>query len=125
MHASSSIPANAAYLEQMAKDCPEKLAQQKPDGPEIIGAVYIHPSAHVDPTAKVKLNNGRISMVTHVLMCRGSTIWKIGPNVSIGPRVTIGKGVRIKDSIILDNVQIGVSHSRVMMYTLYSLTRTM
>lgn len=31
--------------------------------------------------------------------------------MSIGPRVTIGKGVRIKDSIILDNVQIGVSHS--------------
>ncbi|KAI7879481.1 nucleotide-diphospho-sugar transferase [Lichtheimia hyalospora FSU 10163] len=83
--AGSSIPANAAYLEQMAKDCPEKLAQQKPDGPEIIGAVYIHPSAHVDPTAK------------------------IGPNVSIGPRVTIGKGVRIKDSIILDNVQIGTA----------------
>lgn len=61
---SSSIPANAAYLEQMAKDCPEKLAQQKPDGPEIIGAVYIHPSAHVDPTAKVKRDKDN-DIVTH------------------------------------------------------------
>lgn len=62
---SSSIPANAAYLEQMAKDCPEKLAQQKPDGPEIIGAVYIHPSAHVDPTAKVKGTKIMILSHTH------------------------------------------------------------
>ncbi|KAL1926209.1 hypothetical protein VTP01DRAFT_6074 [Rhizomucor pusillus] len=81
--AGSAIPANAAYLEQNARENPHKLAQQQPGGPEIIGAVYIHPSAHVDPTAK------------------------IGPNVSIGPRVNIGKGVRIKESIILDNVQIG------------------
>ncbi|KAG2221963.1 hypothetical protein INT45_010487 [Circinella minor] len=83
--AGSSIPANAAYLELIKKESPEKLAQSKPEGPEIIGAVYIHPSAHVDPTAK------------------------IGPNVSIGPRVTVGKGVRIKDSIILDNVQLGTA----------------
>lgn len=61
------------------------MAKNKPDGPEIIGAVYIHPSAQVDATAK------------------------IGPNVSIGHRVNIGKGVRVKDSIILDNVTIGVS----------------
>ncbi|KAI8381516.1 nucleotide-diphospho-sugar transferase [Radiomyces spectabilis] len=81
--AGSAIPANAAYLEKQAQEHSDRLAQQKDDGPEIIGAVYIHPSAHVDPTAK------------------------IGPNVSIGPRVTIGKGVRIKNSIILDNVHIG------------------
>lgn len=49
----SAIPANAAYLEQNARENPHKLAQQQPGGPEIIGAVYIHPSAHVDPTAKV------------------------------------------------------------------------
>ncbi|KAF7726927.1 Proteasome subunit alpha type-2 [Apophysomyces ossiformis] len=81
--AGSAIPANAAYLERQARERPERLAERKPNGPEIIGAVYIHPSAHIDPTAK------------------------IGPNVSIGPRVNIGKGVRVKDSIILDNVQIG------------------
>lgn len=49
----SAIPANAAYLEQQAEEHPEKLAQRQSGGPEIIGAVYIHPSAHVDPSAKV------------------------------------------------------------------------
>lgn len=43
----------------------------------------IHPSATVDPSAK------------------------IGPNVWIGPRVTVGRGTRIKNSIILDNSQVG------------------
>jgi mannose-1-phosphate guanylyltransferase len=31
---------------------------------------------------------------------------QIGPNVSIGPKTVIGSGVRIKDSIILDGVEI-------------------
>jgi len=31
---------------------------------------------------------------------------QIGPNVSIGSRAIIGKGCRIRDSIILDNVEI-------------------
>ncbi len=35
---------------------------------------------------------------------------QIGPNVSIGPRVHIMQGVRVKDSIILDNVHIGVMY---------------
>ncbi|KAI9308191.1 nucleotide-diphospho-sugar transferase [Cunninghamella echinulata] len=81
--AGSAVGANATYLEQQAKENPDRLAKKNPNGPEILGAVYIHPSAQIDPTAK------------------------IGPNVSIGPRVHIGKGVRIKDAIILDNVQIG------------------
>ncbi|CEG83031.1 Putative Mannose-1-phosphate guanylyltransferase [Rhizopus microsporus] len=78
--AGSAISANAAYLELQQSQQSDRLAQNKPEGPEIKGAVYIHPSAQVDPTAK------------------------IGPNVSIGPRVVLGKGVRVKDSIILDNV---------------------
>lgn len=81
----SAISANAAYLQLQQSEKSSRLATNKLDGPEIIGAVYIHPSAQVDTTAK------------------------IGPNVSIGPRVVIGKGVRVKDSIILDNVTIGVS----------------
>ncbi|GAA5812226.1 hypothetical protein MFLAVUS_005676 [Mucor flavus] len=81
--AGSAISANAAYLQLQQSENSSRLAKNKPDGPEIIGAVYIHPSAQVDATAK------------------------IGPNVSIGPRVNIGKGVRVKDSIILDNVTIG------------------
>lgn len=48
----------------------------------IIGDVYIHPSAIVHATAT------------------------LGPNVSIGPGVTIGQGVRIRESIILDNAVI-------------------
>ncbi|KAI9478139.1 MAG: nucleotide-diphospho-sugar transferase [Benjaminiella poitrasii] len=82
--AGSAISANAAYLELQYHEHNARLATNNTDnGPEIIDAVYIHPSAHVDPTSK------------------------IGPNVSIGPKAVIGKGVRIKDSIILDNVTIG------------------
>lgn len=51
--ASSAVPANAAYLEQFARQQPERLAKNVAGGPEIIGAVYIHPSANVDPKAKV------------------------------------------------------------------------
>ncbi|KAI9031249.1 nucleotide-diphospho-sugar transferase [Hyaloraphidium curvatum] len=50
--------------------------------PEIIQPVIIHPSAIVHPTAK------------------------IGPNVSLAERVVVGRGVRIHNSIILDNVEI-------------------
>lgn len=46
--------------------------------PEIVGCVYIDPSAQIDPTAK------------------------IGPNVSIGPNVVISKGCRIVESILLE-----------------------
>ncbi|KAI8993729.1 nucleotide-diphospho-sugar transferase [Pilobolus umbonatus] len=81
--AGSAISANAAYLEMQFHQNSDRLAYTKQEGPEIVGAVFIHPSAQVDPTSK------------------------IGPNVSIGPRVTIGKGVRVKDAIILDNVNIG------------------
>ncbi|CAO0798790.1 unnamed protein product [Mucor circinelloides] len=81
--AGSAISANALYLEAEAREGSDRLAKNTPGGPEIIGAVYIHPSAHVDPTAK------------------------IGPNVSIGPRVNIMAGVRVKDTILLDNVHIG------------------
>lgn len=51
-------------------------------GPELIAPVYIHPTAVIHPTAK------------------------IGPNVSIGPRALIGRGVRIRNAIILDNVEV-------------------
>ncbi|CAG8437104.1 2274_t:CDS:2 [Funneliformis mosseae] len=80
--AGSAVPANALYLEQYLETNPERLLKKEPDGPTIVGCVYKHPTAFVDPSAK------------------------IGPNVSIGPRAVIGKGVRIKDSIILDNAEI-------------------
>lgn len=49
----SAVGANATYLEQQAKENPDRLAKKNPNGPEILGAVYIHPSAQIDPTAKV------------------------------------------------------------------------
>ncbi|KAJ3103804.1 Proteasome subunit alpha type-2 [Physocladia obscura] len=95
---SSTIPANRLYLQHFKVTAPRRLshvptspAVPSPTSPttpgggfggNIIQPVYIHPSANVHPTAR------------------------IGPNVSIGPRVVIGRGVRVKDSIILDHVEV-------------------
>ncbi|KAJ1648128.1 hypothetical protein J3B02_001805 [Coemansia erecta] len=80
--AASAVPANALYLQKALKENTSFLAAPNPEGPEIVGAVYIHPSAQVHPTAR------------------------IGPNVSIHARAIVGPGVRINDSIVLDNVHI-------------------
>ncbi|KAF9438591.1 Proteasome subunit alpha type-2 [Entomortierella beljakovae] len=80
--AGSAVPVNGLYLEKMLHTTPEKLAKNIPGGPEIVGAVYIHPTAQIHPKAK------------------------LGPNVSIGPNVVVGQGVRIRESIVLDNVEI-------------------
>ncbi|KAJ1675419.1 hypothetical protein EV182_001305 [Spiromyces aspiralis] len=78
--AASAVPANAAYLQQEARSGSSRLAQAISGGPEIVGSVFIHPTAQVHPEAK------------------------IGPNVSIQAQVKIGPGVRIRDAIILDKV---------------------
>ncbi|KAJ2489511.1 hypothetical protein IWW37_003920 [Coemansia sp. RSA 2050] len=80
--AASAVPANALYLKKALGDNKSFLAKTADDGPEITGAVYIHPTAQIHPTAV------------------------IGPNVSIHARVVVGPGVRINDSIVLDNVSI-------------------
>ncbi|KAJ3398565.1 Proteasome subunit alpha type-2 [Chytriomyces hyalinus] len=91
---SSTIPANRLYLQHFKVNQPRRLSQlptptsttlQAPGTPAssgVVQPVYIHPSAIVHPSAR------------------------IGPNVSVGPRCVIGRGVRVKDSIILDNVEI-------------------
>ncbi|KAJ3216976.1 Proteasome subunit alpha type-2 [Dinochytrium kinnereticum] len=95
---SSTIPANRLYLQHFKATQPRRLSTLTPTigvatpgsattpgaslSSGLIPPVYIHPTAIVHPTAK------------------------IGPNVSIGPRVLIGRGVRVKDSIILDAVEI-------------------
>jgi mannose-1-phosphate guanylyltransferase len=85
---SSTISANRAYLQHYIQVSPGKLSLPKGENkkdepkPTIIKPVFIHPSAIIHPTAK------------------------IGPNVSIGPRCMIGRGVRVRDSIILDNCEI-------------------
>ncbi|KAJ3417189.1 hypothetical protein HDV05_006395 [Chytridiales sp. JEL 0842] len=112
---SSTIPANRQYLQYFKKKEPRRLSLIPPTTPQLttpqittplassattmsptsttvpglpgtsgglIAPVYIHPTAIVHPTAR------------------------IGPNVSIGPRVIVGRGARVKDSILLDAVEI-------------------
>ncbi|XP_064122479.1 mannose-1-phosphate guanyltransferase alpha-A-like [Macrobrachium nipponense] len=77
--AGSAIYANRHYLQLYHKLKKERLAVNGPDKPTVVGDVYIHPSATVDPTAV------------------------LGPNVSIGKNAVIGAGVRIRESIVLGN----------------------
>ncbi|KAJ3073468.1 Proteasome subunit alpha type-2 [Podochytrium sp. JEL0797] len=107
---SSTIPANRLYLQHFKTTAPRRLSHMTPVGTSpaqstpftssapvssptsatspspfaqnIIQPVYIHPTANVHPSAR------------------------IGPNVSVGPRAVIGRGARVKDSIVLDNVEI-------------------
>lgn len=51
--AGSAIYANQLYLELYKKTHPNRLAKNGDGLPKIIGNVYIHPSASVDPTAEV------------------------------------------------------------------------
>ena len=77
--AGSAIYANRLYLDMYKKCYPNRLAKNGEGLPQIIGDVFIHPSANVDPTAV------------------------LGPNVSIGFGVNVGPGVRVRESIILGN----------------------
>ncbi|KAK5969738.1 Mannose-1-phosphate guanyltransferase [Trichostrongylus colubriformis] len=66
--------ASRHYLRLFKKRYAARLCKNRA---QIVGDVFIDPSAEVHKSAK------------------------IGPNVSIGPNAKIGKGVRIKESIIL------------------------
>ncbi|KAJ3346987.1 Proteasome subunit alpha type-2 [Entophlyctis luteolus] len=109
---SSTIPANRLYLQHFKVTAPRRLSYASPTsttamsatsvtatplkisptsgatpatagpGSNLIQPVFIHPTATVHPSAR------------------------IGPNVSIGPRAVIGRGVRVKDAIVLDNVEV-------------------
>lgn len=80
--AGSAIYANRHYLDLYRKEHVDRLAQNGPGMPQIIGDVHIHPAASVHHTAT------------------------LGPNVSIGKGATIGPGVRIRESIILGDAVI-------------------
>ncbi|KAF3437802.1 hypothetical protein FNV43_RR20558 [Rhamnella rubrinervis] len=78
-----SLKCSSLYLAQFRFTFPHLLASG--DGiksANIVGDVYIHPSAKVHPSAK------------------------IGPNVSISANARIGAGVRLISCIILDDVEI-------------------
>lgn len=51
--AGSAIYANRHYLQLYAVTSPERLARS--EGPQIIGNVFVHPSAKVDSTAVVSV----------------------------------------------------------------------
>ena len=66
------------------------------NGKNIIGDVFIHPSAKVDENAV------------------------IGPNVAIGPRAKIEKGTRIRNAIVLDDVTIqGIQGFSILLFCLF------
>lgn len=80
--AGSAIYANRHYLELYHETHPDWLASNGENKPNIIGDVFIHPTATVHSTAI------------------------LGPNVSIGKNAIIGAGVRIRESIVLGNATI-------------------
>jgi len=82
--AGSAIYANRHYLELYRHQTPDRLAEEdRANGPTIIGDVFIHSTATVDPTAV------------------------LGPNVSVGKNVRIGAGARVRESILLGNSSVG------------------
>ncbi len=87
--AGSAVPANALYLQKAFQSQSEELAAPSAT---ILPPVFIHPTAEVDPTAK------------------------LGPNVSIGPRAVIGAGVRVKESIVLEDTEI--KHDACVLYSI-------
>ncbi|KAI9702914.1 MAG: hypothetical protein M1836_008128 [Candelina mexicana] len=87
--AGSAVPANALYLQKAFQSQSDELAAPSAN---ILPPVFIHPSATVDPTAK------------------------LGPNVSVGPNAVIGAGVRVKESIVLENAEI--KHDSCVLYSI-------
>lgn len=87
--AGSAIYANRHYLQVYRNKHPERLAKSKENQVNIIGDVYIHPSATVHPSAI------------------------LGPNVSISAFATVGPGVRIRESIVLQEAVIA-DHSLIL-----------
>jgi mannose-1-phosphate guanylyltransferase len=81
--AGSAIYANRHYLAAYRTNEEAMANGMLASGTNIVGDVWIHESAVVDPSAK------------------------LGPNVSIGAGATIGAGARVRDSILLDSVSIG------------------
>ncbi|VDK86664.1 unnamed protein product [Litomosoides sigmodontis] len=72
--AAAVLYANRHYLRLYHASAPSRLCR---DRAQIIGDVFIDPTAEIDPTAK------------------------IGPNVSIGAKAKIAAGVRVRETIVL------------------------
>ncbi|XP_041374507.1 LOW QUALITY PROTEIN: mannose-1-phosphate guanyltransferase alpha-B-like [Gigantopelta aegis] len=76
--AGAAVYANRHYLAIYKNTHPERLAVNGDGKPRIIGDVFIHSTASVNPSAV------------------------LGPNVTIGRHVTVGEGVRVRESIVLE-----------------------
>ncbi|XP_056013280.1 mannose-1-phosphate guanyltransferase alpha-A-like isoform X2 [Ostrea edulis] len=74
----AAIYANRHYLALYQDWHTERLSKNGELKPQIIGDVYIHPTADVHPTAV------------------------LGPNVSVGKHAVIGEGARVRESIVLE-----------------------
>ncbi|XP_062611541.1 mannose-1-phosphate guanyltransferase alpha-A-like isoform X2 [Saccostrea cucullata] len=81
----AAIYANRHYLALYQDWHRERLARNGELKPQIIGDVYIHPTADVHPTAV------------------------LGPNVSVGKHAVIGEGVRVRESIVLEGAVLQVN----------------
>lgn len=118
--AGSAIYANRHYLALYKQKQPDRLASMSNGSCNIIGDVYIHPSATVHPTSTVrKLKCSAIFCTLAHALISSFNFLQLGPNVSIGPNTVIGPGVRIRESIILANANIQ-AHSLI----LYSIIGT-
>lgn len=91
--AASAVYANRHYLQLYKTKRPERLASSAGNGGSvacnIIGNVFIHPTARIHSSAV------------------------IGPNVSVGAHVEIGEGARVKESIVLER-SVVMNHAVVM-----------
>eukprot|EP01095_Lingulamoeba_sp_RSL-Kostka_P015826 TRINITY_DN7436_c0_g1_i1.p1 TRINITY_DN7436_c0_g1~~TRINITY_DN7436_c0_g1_i1.p1 ORF type:complete len:425 (-),score=140.50 TRINITY_DN7436_c0_g1_i1:878-2152(-) len=81
-HPGTALECTDLLLSIYNKENQDKLSKSSEESPMIVGNVLIDPSAKLDASAK------------------------IGPNVTIGKNVIVGQGVRLKNCIILDNVEI-------------------
>jgi mannose-1-phosphate guanylyltransferase len=81
-NAGHAIYANRLYLSLFKERHPTYLATTTADGPQITGAVRLHPSAEIHPSAV------------------------LGPNVYVGAGVVIGAGARVREAIVLDRAVI-------------------
>ncbi|RKP25166.1 nucleotide-diphospho-sugar transferase [Syncephalis pseudoplumigaleata] len=110
--ASSSVLVNSLYLQEMKRAGSPLLARPYDDGPEIVGAVIIDPTATVDPTAKLGPNEHACVLYSVIGWRSRIGAWAriegdSAPN-SLAQRVITENGVKVQSSAILgEQVTVG------------------
>ncbi|KAJ3020281.1 Proteasome subunit alpha type-2 [Thoreauomyces humboldtii] len=109
---SSVIPANRLYLQHFLVSAPRKLSMNasRPSMSEIMGSSPATPGTPASPSSPLTPVNPTTAHVIQPAWIHPTAVLhptaKLGPNVSIGPRVLLGRGVRVRDAILLDNVEV-------------------